>query len=131
MGSPGAGKPHTGKYGELTPWRQRGAAGSACPLPTIFRGRWGAPQSMKISYLFSPSRSHSTGGFEYDNDFHRELEIAGLQGMQEREGRTISPRTIRSQLLVASMSLLICSLAGFAWLNFKLQQRADSNPSPS
>src|SRR5438093_6273318 len=38
MGSPGAGKPHTGQYGELTPWRQRGGAGSACPLPTIFSG---------------------------------------------------------------------------------------------
>src|SRR5438093_13489897 len=34
MGSPGAGKPHTGQYGELTPSRQRGGAGSACPLPT-------------------------------------------------------------------------------------------------
>src|SRR5206468_762498 len=38
MGSPGAGKPHTGQYGELTPSRQRGGAGSACPLPTIFMG---------------------------------------------------------------------------------------------
>ena len=36
MGSPGAGKPHTGQYGELTPSRQRGGAGSACPLPTNF-----------------------------------------------------------------------------------------------
>jgi hypothetical protein len=34
MGSPGAGKPHTGQYGELTPSRQRGGAGPACPLPT-------------------------------------------------------------------------------------------------
>jgi hypothetical protein len=34
MGSPGAGKPHTGQYGESTPSRQRGGAGPACPLPT-------------------------------------------------------------------------------------------------
>src|SRR5439155_27034627 len=41
MGSPGAGKPHTGQYGERTPSRQRGGAGSACPLPTIFKETYG------------------------------------------------------------------------------------------
>jgi hypothetical protein len=29
---PGAGKPHAGKYGELTPLRQRGGAGESLPL---------------------------------------------------------------------------------------------------
>ena len=31
-GSPGAGKPHAGKYRELTPPRQRGGGGSGLPL---------------------------------------------------------------------------------------------------
>ena len=32
-GSPGAGKPHAGKYGEPTPWRQRGGRGPPLPYP--------------------------------------------------------------------------------------------------
>jgi len=32
--SPGAGKPHAGKYGALTPLRQRGTGGSPTRLPT-------------------------------------------------------------------------------------------------
>ncbi|MBW1691184.1 MAG: hypothetical protein JRJ70_10630, partial [Deltaproteobacteria bacterium] len=32
VGSPGAGKPHAGKYGEWTPLRQRGGAGESLPL---------------------------------------------------------------------------------------------------
>jgi len=38
-------------------FQAHGGAGSACPLPTIFRGRWGAPQSMKIpgNCVCSPS----------------------------------------------------------------------------
>ncbi|PYV42082.1 MAG: hypothetical protein DMG06_15170 [Acidobacteria bacterium] len=34
--------------------------------------------------------------------------------------------SIRNQLLAASISLFICSLAGFAWLNFELKERTSA-----
>ncbi len=47
--------PHAGKYGELTPLRQRGGRGAASPLPTgCFAD--GQGQSKPMSFRLSPSR---------------------------------------------------------------------------
>src|SRR6266853_3247235 len=55
QGSPGARKRHTGKYGELTPSRQRGGGGgNASPLPT-------SPPPRGLTFELH-SQSHSANG---------------------------------------------------------------------
>ena len=58
-GSPGAGKPHAGKYGESTPSRQRGGGGWNNPWPLLYpllRLRW-TIRSRPQPSLLSENRS--------------------------------------------------------------------------